>query len=88
MTIKEAEAAMVEAKLSIVERDMAVPGKGWLPAMTLLERRRPQDFGRRDRLEVSQQSVSISISLPAEAAQYLLGLAPQPPTLPPPADTP
>jgi len=46
VAVKEAEAEMVDAKLTIVERDMQTPGKGWLPAMTLLERRRPQDFGR------------------------------------------
>lgn len=64
--VKDAEAEMVEAKLSIVERDMAFPGKGWLAAMTLLERRRPQDFGRRDRLEVDQRSVSVSVNLTAQ----------------------
>ena len=82
--VKCAEAQFVRENLEYVRRDREVPGKGWLPAMTLLERRRPQDFGRRDRLDVTQQSVSITISLPIEAAQSLLAhLAPLT-ALPPP----
>jgi len=77
LAVKEAEAEMVEAKLSIVERDMATPGKGWLPAMTLLERRRPQDFGRFQRIEVdTTTTTTVRIELSAEAAIALAALAP------------
>lgn len=85
-------AQLVQRKLEVVNAATeADPSKAWLPAMTLLERRRPQDFGRRDRLDVNQQSVTINVTLDAESlaaservlAQLLArGLAPTP-QLPP-----
>lgn len=70
--INAAEAEMVEAKLAEVNRDAAIPGKGWTAAMTLLERRRPQDFGRYNRVEVTQErTTTLRIELSSEAAQAL-----------------
>ena len=74
VAVKEAEAEMVEAKLTIVERDMAPEGKGWLPAMTLLERRRPQDFGRGPRVTVDARQQTVHISLPPGAEHHVLDL--------------
>ena len=52
--------------------------------MTLLERRRPQDFGRRDRLQVQQDTtVTIRIELGQDA---LLALAQAGVPLLPPGD--
>ncbi len=53
-TVKEAEMRMVMRNLAVVERDKRIPGKGWLPAMTTLERRRPQDFGRNQRIDITE----------------------------------
>ena len=71
---KQSEMAFVERNLAHVNGACAPDAKGWLPAMTLLERRRPADFGRRDRLQVDQRSVSVNVSvtLGPEAATALL----------------
>ena len=74
VAVKLAEAEMVEAKLSIVERDMATPGKGWLPAMTLLERRRPQDFGRGPRGESVTTHQTLVVLLPEATERHVLDL--------------
>ena len=62
--VKDAEARFVDAKLGIVNR-CAEDGssKAWLPAMTLLERRRPRDFGRNDRMEIDQRSLLINVTV-------------------------
>jgi len=70
--VKLAEARMVEQQLQHVARDAALPGKGWTAAMTLLERRRPQDFARRTNVAVEQQTtVTYVIDLSPEAAAAL-----------------
>ena len=71
--IRDAQARFVDGNLAIVHRDMATPGKGWLPAMTLLERRMPQHFGRQNRLDVSveQRSVNVNIELSGPAAEAM-----------------
>lgn len=68
--VKEAEAFMVDQQLHHVARDAAKPG-GWTAAMTLLERRRPQDFGRNQRVEVDQR-VTVSLELSEQAMPALL----------------
>lgn len=47
--VEKAEATMVTANVRIVK---AAASKSWQAAAWLLERRRPEDFGRRDRLDV------------------------------------
>lgn len=54
--VKQAEAEMVDSKLKVIDEATKIPGKGWLPAMTLLERRRPKDFGRNQQIEVTSNS--------------------------------
>lgn len=46
--LKNAEAKSEQALLSVV-KDKAINGKEWLPAMTILERRHPERWGRKDR---------------------------------------
>ena len=48
--LKKAEAE-AESKLVDVVRKSAVEDKQWLPAMTFLERRHPDRWGRRDRIQ-------------------------------------
>jgi len=48
---KDAEAAFVESQLQNIHRDADTKG-GWAASMTLLERRRPADFGRNQRIEI------------------------------------
>jgi len=98
--VRDAEAEMVDAKLDVIHEDMhRGNGKGWLPAMTLLERRRPQDFGRFQRIEVEQRTVTLSLTAqyPPEVLAFLAqrmlseatggGSTPLP-QLPDPAPTP
>ena len=49
-TVKRAEAQMVDIQLHHIARDAQNKG-GWTAAMTLLERRRPKDFGRNVQVE-------------------------------------
>src|SRR3990167_6530865 len=74
VAVKQAEAAFVERNLQHVNGACAPDAKGWLPAMTLLERRRPQDFGRRDRAEVAV-TVTHRLELPEAALASVLRLA-------------
>ena len=90
--VKQAEHRFVSEHLGTITA--ASKGKGgWVPAMTLLERRRPQDFGRFQRIEVEQRSVTINLSaqLPEGAGAALLAMAQaeqQRAQLPSPSDTP
>lgn len=68
--VKQAQADFVSQNLAVVNASRS-EAKGWLPAMTLLERRRPRDFGRQQYLEVEQRSLSISVSLPPGALPAL-----------------
>ena len=70
---KEAEADFVDAQLAHVHRDAQQKG-GWAAAMTLLERRRPKDFGRNQKVTVESTSVNVSVDLPALPEQQLLAL--------------
>ena len=49
--IKKAEATAEQALLSVI-KEKAINGKEWLPAMTILERRHPDRWGRKDRSTV------------------------------------
>ncbi len=98
MEHKRALAAMVDDRLGVIE-DAAHAKGGWVPAMTLLERRMPRDFGRNERLEIEQRVVNVNISAslgPGQRAALLAQLqeqatddnsAPDTLALPPPADT-
>ena len=73
---KQADAAFVATNVGVI--NAAKTGdKGWLPAMTHLERMKPQDFGRFQRIEVEQRTVTVNLTaqLPPEAAQALLAMA-------------
>ena len=52
IAVKSAEAE-AEQKLVSVVREKAINGKEWLPAMTLLERRHPDRWGRKDRTAIT-----------------------------------
>ena len=75
---KEAVARFVARNLGVVNESTAGP-KGWLPAMTLLERRQPQDFARRFEAKVEttiEQHVTFSVeALPPERQAALHELA-------------
>ena len=73
LAVKQAEHHFVSENLGYV-RKARQGDKGWLPAMTLLERRRPDAFGRFQRVEVASTSVTVSITaqLPPGAAEALL----------------
>jgi transposase len=52
-SVKSAEAE-AEHELASMVRETALDKKEWLPAMTFLERRHPERWGRRDRLQVDE----------------------------------
>jgi hypothetical protein len=60
-TVKEAEAASIDDALTEWRSDK----QGWARWATLLERRFPADFGRRDYRE--ERTLSVSVSLTADA---------------------
>ncbi len=78
---KSAVADFAERNLGVINDATSQP-KGWLPAMTLLERRMPRDFGRNERLEIETKSLSVSVSYeslpPAQRAALLALLGDQP----------
>ena len=87
---KEAEADFVESQLQRIHRDADAKG-GWAAAMTLLERRRPQDFGRNQRIEIEQHSISANVMpelTDAQQAMMLRLLTEDTPLLPPPPTAP
>lgn len=75
-TFKDAEARFVERNLAAINGAVEPTAKGWIPAMTLLERRRPQDFGRREYRETKTEtrllSVNLTASLDPAQAQALI----------------
>ena len=96
-TINRARATMTEVRLTRI--DEAGEKGNWQADMTVLERRMPQDFGRFQRIEVEQRSVTINLSgqLPEGAGAALLAMAQAEqvraeqrittPQLPPPSDS-
>ncbi len=58
-SLKKAEAESEAAILDVV-KDAAVTKREWLPAMTFLERRHPDRWGRKDR---TQQGVNVNINI-------------------------
>jgi hypothetical protein len=61
LAYKQALAVFCDANLRVI--GAATQGKnGWLPAMTLLERRMPGDFGRRTEVSVQQRSVNVHVT--------------------------
>jgi len=60
--VKKAEAEAEEALLAVV-REKAIDKKDWLPAMTILERRHPEKWGRRDRSTITlEETKEITIT--------------------------
>lgn len=76
VAIKKAEAE-AEAALASMIKETALDKKEWLPAMTFLERRHPDRWGRRDRQDVNiSETKSITITrieviMPGEIAPQL-----------------
>ena len=71
---KEAVARFVARNLGVVNKSTAEP-KGWLPAMTLLERRDPANFARRFEAKVEttiDQHVTFSVEALSPARQRAL----------------
>lgn len=54
--IKQADWEMVEDNLAHIRK---ARGDNWQAAMTLLERRRPQDFGRNQRIDIHSEHVEV-----------------------------
>ena len=60
---KASQAEFCARNLGVVTDAANLGGaKGWLPAMTLLERRMPQDFGRRTEVSVKSESVIVHVT--------------------------
>ena len=61
LAFKQAQATFCDVHLQVVG-GAALGKNGWLPAMTLLERRMPQDFGRRTEVSVKSESVVVHVT--------------------------
>ncbi len=70
-SVKQAEADFVSENLTAVHAARDADHKNWPAAMTLLERRRPRDFGRQQYLEVETHSTSIQLVVPLGALPAL-----------------
>ncbi|KKM80654.1 hypothetical protein LCGC14_1337580, partial [marine sediment metagenome] len=70
LAIKQAEADLVDSQLGVIQ-DAGNKGM-WAAAMTLLERRFPQDFGRNQRIEVSNQTTIIHRLELGSALEHIL----------------
>ncbi len=70
---KQAEAEFVAKNLAYIHRDAGNKG-GWAAAMTLLERRRPRDFGRNVQVEQHTTTLSVTVALPGLPEQELMAL--------------
>ena len=84
--IKEAQAGFTDGAL----RGMRAGGKDWTMWCTLLERRRPKDFGRRTELTVEQKTfvLNVTAQLSPELALKLLQVSAQEGKLLPEGDVP
>ncbi len=59
--LKRAE-SQAEAELVNVVRESAIAKKEWLPAMTFLERRHPDRWGRKDRTKIDIEKKTVTIT--------------------------
>jgi len=76
-SLKSAEAEC-EASLASMIKDTALDKKEWLPAMTFLERRHPERWGRKDRLNVDQQqTVNVNVIVKHYQDELPTGVTPQ-----------
>lgn len=71
--VEIAEGEMVAALVDVIYRTALATDKNgnptqqsWIAAMTLLERRMPEDWGRRDRIEISMEIRQIAEQIAAE----------------------
>ncbi len=74
LAFKEAEAAFIGDKMTLAVDDVrAAPvGKRWQGAVTLLERRYPEHYGKREHLDVtSTQTFTLKLELPPGAVAAL-----------------
>ena len=74
--IKKAEASSEQALLSVIKKK-AIDGKEWLPAMTILERRHPDRWGRKDRstvhIEETKQIIITTIEVVKDYGKVIEG---------------
>jgi hypothetical protein len=75
LAVKQAEAELVDSQLGVIQ-DAGSKGM-WAAAMTLLERRFPQDFGRNQTVNVKQESLTVVLhgTLPPGAEHELIAQA-------------
>ncbi len=72
--VKQAEARFVTENVGVVaaDRDASPVGKRWISAMTLLERRRPRDFGRQQYVDIKEErTLTLKLELPPGAVAAL-----------------
>ncbi|KKN69060.1 hypothetical protein LCGC14_0445320 [marine sediment metagenome] len=73
LAFKEAEAAFMADKMTLAVDDIrAAPvGKRWMGAITVLERRYPEHYGKREHLDVTSTQLTISVTVPPAAVAAL-----------------
>lgn len=64
-SVIEAQARFVSENLDFVRGARDKSPKGWLPAMTLMDRRMPEDWGQRQHTTVDTRSLNVSVTLEA-----------------------
>ncbi len=64
-SVIEAQSRFVSENLDFVRGARDKSPKGWLPAMTLMDRRMPEDWGQRQHTTVDTRSVSVNVTLEA-----------------------
>ena len=73
--VEQSYAAFEAEQLHYVKADRD-KAKGWLPAMTLLDRRNPEEWGQRQQMQIEQRTlgVNVSITLGPESSEALAEL--------------
>ncbi len=65
-SVIEAQSRFVSRNLAVVNEAAAAGGqKAWLPGMTLMDRRMPEDWGQRQHTTIDTRSVAVSVTLDA-----------------------
>ncbi len=64
-SVIEAQARFVSENLDFVRGARDKSPKGWLPAMTLMDRRMPEDWGQRSHVTSETRSVNVNVTLDA-----------------------
>ncbi len=81
-SVIEAQSRFVSENLDFVRGARSKDAKGWLPAMTLMDRRMPEDWGQRQHITSETRSLAVTVSYealpPAQRAALLALLGDQP----------